>query len=235
MSVQKKKVVDDFDRSAQLYYKELAKLNPLPRLEELALWKKYKYSNDISARNKILESNLKFVASIAKCYKGRGLSYQELVSEGNMGLLKALDKFDEKRGNKIISYSVWWIRQSILDAINKTKSDRTDEYPADYEEPLENDVTNEKFVEYPTPMTEDEMDKNEINDVIFKLVEELEGREKDIIVKYFGLNGKKAKTLERIGDEHGLTKERIRQIVEKALKKMRSSALCNSALDTIYN
>ena len=235
MSVQKKKVVDDFDRSAQLYYKELAKLNPLPRLEELDLWKKYKYSNDISARNRILESNLKFVASIAKHYKGRGLSYQELVSEGNMGLLKALDKFDEKRGNKIISYSVWWIRQSILDAINKSKSNNTDEYPADYEEPLENEVTNEKFVQYPTPMTEEDMDQNEVNDVIFNLVDGLGEREKQIIVKYFGLNGKKPKTLERIGADLGLTKERIRQIVEKALKKMRSSALCNSALDTIYN
>ena len=235
MSVQKKKVVDDFDRSAQLYYKELAKLNPLPRLEELDLWKKYKYSNDISARNRILESNLKFVASIAKHYKGRGLSYQELVSEGNMGLLKALDKFDEKRGNEIISYSVWWIRQSILDAINKSKSNNTDEYPADYEEPLENEVTNEKFVQYPTPMTEEDMDQNEVNDVIFNLVDGLGEREKQIIVKYFGLNGKKPKTLERIGADLVLTKERIRQIVEKALKKMRSSALCNSALDTIYN
>ncbi len=235
MSIKKKKVVDDFDRSAQLYYKELSHFKPLPRMEELDLWKQYKYSNDMAARNKILESNLKFVASIAKLYKGRGLSYQELVSEGNMGLIKALEKYDEKRGNKIITYSVWWIRQSILDAINKTKSNKTDDYPADYEEPVENDITNEKFVEYPTPISEDEMDKNEINDVIIGLVEELTDREKQIVLSYFGLNGKKPKTLESIGESMGLTKERIRQIVEKALKRMRSKALCNSALETIYN
>ena len=84
-------------------------------------------------------------------------------------------------------------------------------------------------------MTEEDMDQNEVNDVIFNLVDGLGEREKQIIVKYFGLNGKKPKTLERIGADLGLTKERIRQIVEKALKKMRSSALCNSALDTIYN
>ena len=153
-----------------------------------------------------------------------------------MGLIKALDKFDEKRGNKIITYSVWWIRQSILEAINKSKqSTNSEEFPADYEEPIENDVTNEKFVEFPVPMSEDEMDKNETNDIIYQLLDGLNDREKKIMYKYFGLNGKKTKTLEEIGNELGLTKERIRQIIEKVLKKMRSKALCNSALDTIYN
>lgn len=235
MSVKKKKVVDDFDRSAQLYYKELTNFSPLNKLEEIDLWNRYRNGHDISARNKIIESNLKFVASIAKQYKGRGLSYQELVSEGNLGLIKALDKFDGRRKNKIISYAVWWIRQSIMDAIEKTKTTETDDYPMDYEEPIENDFTNEKVVTQPTPFTEEDSDKAEVSSIILKLVESLDPREQEIVNRYYGVNTDKTETLEKIGQDLGLTKERIRQIVEKALKKMRSRALCNSALDTIYN
>ena len=84
MSIKKQRIVDDFDKSAQVYYKELVNFKPLNKKEENTLWKQYKYNNDISARNKILESNLKFVALIAKHYKGRGLSYSELVAEGKI-------------------------------------------------------------------------------------------------------------------------------------------------------
>ena len=235
MSIKKKRFVDDFDRSAQIYYKELTKFKPLSRNEESDLWKRYKYNNDLSARNKILESNLKFVASIAKSYKGRGLSYSELVAEGNMGLIKALDKFEESRGNKIISYSVWWIRQSILDAIEKRNSNNTEDYPADYEEQLDDGQTNQKAQVQPSVFVEETSDTAEVKKTVLSLVDALDPREKEIVSDYYGLFGNEEKTLEEIGKERGLTKERIRQITEKALKKMRTAALNNSALSTIYN
>jgi len=235
MSIKKKRFVDDFDKSAQIYYKELTNFKPLNKSEENDLWMRYKYNNDISARNKILESNLKFVASIAKSYKGRGLSYSELVAEGNVGLIKALDKFDESRGNKIISYSVWWIRQSILDAIEKRNANVVEDYPEDYEEQLDDEQTNQKAQVQPDEFIEEEKNEFDLKKLVTALVDVLDPREKEIISTYYGLYDKEEKTLEEIGQTFGLTKERIRQITEKALKKMRTAALNNSAYSTIYN
>ena len=234
MSIKKKRFVDDFDKSAQIYYKELNKFNSLNKKEEDELWLRYKINNDISARNKILESNLKFVASIAKTYKGRGLSYSELVAEGNMGLIKALDKFDGRRGNKIISYSVWWIRQSILEAIEKRGISNIEDYPTDYEEQLDDEQENQKAQTMPEVFINEEGDDDDIKKTIYSLIGTLDEREKQVIMAHYGLSGEE-KTLEEIGNGMGLTKERMRQIKEKALKKMRIAALNNSAYETIYN
>ena len=235
MSIKKKKIVDDFDRSAQLYYNELAGFKSLSKPEEKRLWDRYKHNNDLKARNKIIESNLKFVASIAKAYRGRGLSYSELISEGNMGLIKALDKFEGERGNKIISYSVWWIRQSIMEALERNKTNETDDYPKDYEEPLEDDITNEKVVSFQPVYESKTTETEETNKTILELLETLTPKERDIVCSYYGIGDKKPLTLEEIGFEYGLTKERIRQIIEKAVKKLRSEVLSNSTLQTIYN
>ena len=236
MSVKKKVFVDDFDKSAQIYYQEIAGCTPLTRLEEQRLWKKFKKNNDLDARNKLIEANLKFVANIAKAYKGRGLSYSELVAEGNYGLIKAIDKFEGARGNKLISYSVWWIRQAILEAIEKRRIDKSEDYPSDYEEPLNNEETNERVVAEPSFIySENPLEQNDVNSVLSELVDTLKGREREVVSRYYGLGGCKGETLEEIGNDLGLTKERIRQINEKALAKMRLAALNNSSLATIYN
>ena len=235
MSIKKKKFVDDFDRSAQIYYNEISKYQPLSRYEERKLWKKYKQDNDLTARNKLIESNLKFVASIAKCYRGRGLSYSELVAEGNVGLMKAIDKFEVKKGNRMTSYSVWWIRQTILEAIQKRNNTDSDDYPKDFEGQLENEETAETAVNNPQPFIDDEGEDEEVKSTILELVDRLNDREKEVIIRYYGIYGNQEETLEEIGKGMNLTKERIRQISEKALKKMRSSALNNSVLATIYN
>src|SRR5574344_2550105 len=127
--VRKNKTSNEFDRSAGAYFKEISKCKPLSREEEFSLWERYKKNNDIEARNKLITSNLKFVASVAKKYQGRGLSYSDLIAEGNLGLIKAMDKFDGNKNIKVISYSVWWIRQTILEALDKRNSMGAEDLP----------------------------------------------------------------------------------------------------------
>ena len=112
--------VNDFTRTTQLYFDDLKKYKPLTKAKEKRLLKLSKKGN-VKAKNEILESNLKFVFDVAKHYTGRGLSISELISEGNRGLVKAIDKFDEAKDVKFISYAVWWIRQSMFEAIKKKK------------------------------------------------------------------------------------------------------------------
>ena len=233
MSIKKNRIVDDFERSSQNYYREISAFMPLTKKEEQKLWSRYKKYHDLAARNKIIESNLKFVASIAKSYRGRGLSYPELVAEGNFGLLKALDKFEGRRGNKLTSYSVWWIRQSILDAINRRNVANQEEFPADYEEPLNNEETNTREVSLPDAFI-DETRMDDAKPIARLLLNSLDKREYEIIVRYFGLDGYENETLEEIGMSMGLTKERVRQIAQKALVKMREASI-NCETITIYN
>jgi RNA polymerase primary sigma factor len=230
-----RRIQSDFDKSSLMYFGDIGKLNPLSREEELSLWEKYKNNNDINARDKLLKSNLKFVASIAKGYQGLGLSYSDLIAEGNIGLIKSFDKFDYTKGFKTISYSVWWIRQTILEALHKRNRLCCD----DIEESF--DYDNEK--------SEENVDKSEsdnyicydydnyINDKDNKHTVELlcgclTDREKLVISKYFGLNNNDEMTLEEIGNELGLTKERVRQIKSGAFNKMRCEAL-NLGVQTI--
>ena len=131
--LKKKKIVNDFERSSQTYFKEISEFKPLSREEEFSLWERYRKNNDIGARDKLIKSNLKFVASVARGYQGLGLSYSDLIAEGNCGLMKAIDKFDYEKGYKTISYSVWWIKQSILEALKERAGIEGEELPQDFE------------------------------------------------------------------------------------------------------
>lgn len=235
--LKKKKSVNDFERSANTYFSEISKFLPLTREEETALWRRYKKNHDLDARNKLVTSNLKFVASVAKNYIGMGLSYSDLIAEGNCGLMKAMDRFDYERGYKTISYSVWWIRQSILDALQNRKGIDGDPLPEDYEpEIADDDICGE---------TESEGAKNlqiisdshqlteESRALIGGLIESLDDRERVIITEYFGIGMNKPLTLEEIGEEMNLTKERVRQLKERALKKLRAEALRSSVFSEV--
>ena len=235
--LKKQKVGTDYDKSINSYFKDVAGFKPLSRKEEIDLWKRYKYDGDISARNKLVTSNLKFVASIARHYQGRGLSYSDLIAEGNIGLIKALDKFDGERGYKIISYSVWWIKQTILEALEKRNASNDEDLPLDYEKHTFSDD------DYYTPEIRndayiiDGLDGDRENDrteAITFLMDYLNQRERNIITRYYGLDGRKPKTLEEIGMEYGLTKERIRQIKNTSFKKMRSVALATGMTANIF-
>ena len=161
-----------------------------------------------------------------------GLSYADLIAEGNVGLIKALDKFDGERGFKFISYSVWWIRQMILEALSKRNVSDAEDLPCEYESQGddEDEVTDENYIH---EGFESDREK-ERAEAIRMLMDYLNQRERNIITKYYGLDGNKPKTLEEIGLEYGLTKERIRQIKNTSFKKMRSVALATGMTANVF-
>lgn len=227
--------VNDFNEAVNNYYESLKKCKPVSREEERKLVKLAK-QGDISAKNRILESNFRFVFNVAKNYKGCGVSLNELISEGNMGLIKAIEKFDLTKEVKFISYAVWWIRQGIQ-AYIKTKGCGRSVSTVD-EESIKAEVTTNDIID-----EEDEIiNKNEIilsneedefnkeikfnqDIVVSKLLSKLEPREKYIIEQYYGLNGGKSKNLEEIGKDLQLSKERVRQIKLTCFKTLRTEVM----------
>jgi RNA polymerase primary sigma factor len=187
----------------------------------------------------IINSNLKFVASVAKDYIGLGLPYSDLIAEGNLGLLKAIDNFDYQRGFKTISYSVWWIRQTIMEALKKRNSIKCDELIEEQKNDIDCDFEdeyniNEQDNNYDEYEDFDSFKNSEEIKIISMLFDGLSQREIFILKNYFGLDGYEELTLEKIGEELNLTKERVRQIKECALKKLRSAALEKSITSEIY-
>jgi RNA polymerase primary sigma factor len=237
--------VNDFTRTTQLYFDDLKKYKPLTKAKEKRLLKLSKKGN-VNAKNEILESNLKFVFDVAKHYTGRGLSISELISEGNMGLVKAIDKFDEAKDVKFISYAVWWIRQSMLEAIKKKKLlslvelDSTESNDTIFERKVSDDEDeyvdrlNDVKFSNETEEYKKELGENQ-KEVIEKLLTSLNGREKDIIESYYGLNNQKELTLFEIGKKYKLSSERVRQIKKQGLRKLRSSMMMYDDMEELLS
>ena len=241
-----------------IYLKDIRKLKVMTPERERELSERM-LSNNLTQREKleiqkeILEGNLRFVITVSKQYQNQGLDLQDLIAEGNYGLLKAIENFDWSKKLRFISYAVWWVRQSILQSLNENA--RTIRLPVNVVQELhkakkELDQSGvelpEKFLNLPSivnldnPLNEDGdtlMDvlinpnaeradsglstEQTLKDKLFKMLDSLDERERLIIEDYFGLSGS-TRTLEDIGNDFDLTKERVRQIKEKALRKLRN-------------
>lgn len=270
-----KQITNRDSQSLDKYLQEIGKVDLLTADEEVALAKLIK-AGDKQALERLTKANLRFVVSVAKQYQNQGLSLSDLINEGNLGLIKSAQRFDETRGFKFISYAVWWIRQSILQAlaeqsrivrlplnrvgslnkISRTFSQLEQKYereptPEEMAEVLEvsaNEVRDTmkvsgRHISVDAPFVKGE--ENSLLDVLENNSEEkpdneliydslrkeirralatLTDREADVILLYFGLNGAHPMTLEEIGTRFQLTRERVRQIKEKGIKKLRQSS-----------
>ncbi|MCL4550976.1 MAG: RNA polymerase sigma factor RpoD/SigA [Bacteroidetes bacterium] len=262
-------------QSLDKYLQEIGKVDLLTPDEEIELAIRIK-KNDQRALEKLVKANLRFVVSVAKQYQNQGLSLGDLINEGNLGLIKAAKRFDETRGFKFISYAVWWIRQSILQAlaeqsrivrlplnrvgalnkIGKAYSNLEQEFerePNAHElaQELDMDISevsdtlkiSGRHVSMDAPFTTGE--ENRLLDILendeqpspdYTLMSEslkseieralstLSEREAEVIKLYFGLNKEHSLTLEEIGEKFNLTRERVRQIKEKAIRRLRHAS-----------
>ena len=272
-----KQVTNRETASLDKYLQEIGKVDLITADEEVELARKIR-SGDQYALEKLTKANLRFVVSVSKQYQNQGLSLPDLINEGNLGLIKAAQRFDETRGFKFISYAVWWIRQSILQAlaeqsrivrlplnkigsinkINKTFSKLEQEFerepsPAEIAVMLEiseNDVKESmkntgRHVSMDAPLTTGDENAGSMYDVmeaddspspengllheslrreIERALHTLTPREADVVRLYFGLDGEHAMTLEEIGERFDLTRERVRQIKEKAIRRLKHTS-----------
>jgi len=272
-----KQVTNRDTPSLDKYLQEIGKVELISPEEEVHLARRIK-SGDPDALSKLVNANLRFVVSVAKQYQNQGMGLPDLINEGNLGLMKAAQRFDETRGFKFISYAVWWIRQAILQAlaeqarivrlpvnkigsinrINRAFSRLEQEFErepssleiADIlemapEEVKESLKTNGRTVSMDAPISSEEdnnmydvlqsndspsPDKNLINESLAFEIERalstLSPREAKVLKLYFGISMKHPFTLEEIGEELGLTRERVRQIKEKAIKRIQYTTRC---------
>ena len=223
-----KSITNRESASLDKYLQEIGHEEMITIEEEIELAQRIK-KGDHKALEKLTKANLRFVVSVAKQYQNQGLSLPDLINEGNLGLIKAAEKFDETRGFKFISYAVWWIRQSILQAIadqsriirlplnqvNTRHISMDAPFIGDEESSLLDIIPN-----YDAPSTDKSLVEESLRDEISRVLQVLDEREHKVIEAYFGINQREM-TLEEIGDKYGLTRERVRQIKEKAIRKLR--------------
>lgn len=265
------KITAGSNRSISLYLSEIGRYEPLPPEREVELAIRIQKDDDL-AMTELIESNLRFVVSVAKKYQGNGLSLADLINEGNLGLIKAAKRFDHSRGFKFISYAVWWIRQSILQALAEqarlirlplnrvgtiTKITRVAEkLEAEIErQPKANEISHQlemtpdevvnamqysrRHSSLDTPfqdgednslmdvlenhhdMTPDEqLMRESMKEDVMGSLRKLADRERAVIEMYYGINRESALTLNEIGEEFSLTRERVRQIKAKAIQRL---------------
>jgi RNA polymerase primary sigma factor len=270
-----KQITNRESQSLDKYLQEIGKVDLITAEDEVELAKRIREGDQI-ALEKLTKANLRFVVSVAKQYQNNGLTLGDLINEGNLGLIKAAKRFDEKRGFKFISYAVWWIRQSIMQAlaeqsrivrlplnrvgslskISKTFSELEQKFQREpsteevaevigvsIEEVQNNMKVSGRHVSMDAPFAQGEenslldvlSDANEstpdsalmvdsLTQEVQRALSTLTQREAEVLGLYFGLNNNNAMTLEEIGEKFNLTRERVRQIKEKATRRLRHTS-----------
>ena len=270
-----KQITNRESQSLDKYLQEIGKVDLITAEEEVELARRIREGDQV-ALEKLAKANLRFVVSVAKQYQNGSMTLGDLINEGNLGLIKAASRFDETRGFKFISYAVWWIRQSIMQAlaeqsrivrlplnrvsslnkISRTFSELEQKFQRDpsadeladvldiaTEEVSDNLKISNRHVSMDAPFVTGEgnslldvleNDQVETTDSVLmedslrrevqRVLATLTQRESDVISYYYGLNGSHAMSLEEIGDRYGLTRERVRQIKEKATQRLRKSS-----------
>ena len=219
---------NDYTDNVKIYYKDLKKCEPIPFSYERELILKSK-EGDVEARNKIIESNLRFVFNIARKYTGKGIPISDLISEGNLGLVKAIEKFDTTKDVKFITYAVYWIREYMSASIRKNYSRADLTLIEDLQDTAKkNDakqIANTKIYDIEDEECDDGKDK-----MIDELLCVLNDKEKNIMEFTYGLYGHKPLTFQEIGKKYHISSERVRQIKIEALDKVRLVALAEGKL-----
>lgn len=205
------------------YFNDIQNIRRLTRREEQILSEKIQ-KGDEQALNKLVYHNLRFVVNIAKNYRNNNVPFADIISEGNLGLIRAAHKFDSTKGVKFISYAVWWIKNSINECIEKYN--RYNE-TLSYDDYTINKCTDldHKFEQINEDFEEKINNIQSRKDAIESLMKCLHEREIKILTLFFGLNGGKEMTLEEVGKEMCLTNERVRQIKDSALSKLKCEVL----------
>lgn len=205
------------------YFNDIQNIRQLTRREEQILSEKIQ-KGDEQALNKLVYHNLRFVVNIAKNYRNSNVPFADIISEGNLGLIRAAHKFDSSKGVKFISYAVWWIKNSINECIEKYNRDNETLSYDDYTINKCTDLDN-KFEQINEDFEEKINNIQSRKDAIESLMKCLHEREIKILTLFFGLNGGKEMTLEEVGKEMCLTNERVRQIKDAALSKLKCEVL----------
>jgi len=274
MGATKEPIRHSGEMSLDIYLKEIHDIPLLTKQEEWELARRI-HKGDRQALEQLVRANLRFVVSVAKQYAGQGLGLPDLINEGNIGLIKAAERFDEKRGFKFISYAVWWVRQSMLQALaeqsrifrvplnrattlyrvgkvqqrltqtlgreptveeiaERLKISRQEvrgtldiaNVPLSLEESYSDEDENplgDFLQDEDTPSTDEQTYHSTLREDVERVLSSLPDRERQIIIHYFGIGQEEAETLENIGHRFQLTRERIRQIKEEVLRKLRNS------------
>lgn len=205
------------------YFNDIQNIRRLTRREEQILSEKIQ-KGDEQALNKLVYHNLRFVVNIAKNYRNNNVPFADIISEGNLGLIRAAHKFDSTKGVKFISYAVWWIKNSINECIEKYNRDNE---TLSYDDYTINKCTDldHKFEQINEDFEEKINNIQSRKDAIESLMKCLHEREIKILTLFFGLNGGREMTLEEVGKEMCLTNERVRQIKDSALSKLKCEVL----------